>query len=246
MIKNSPIAAACGVLLLLSFNAYSSHNSPEELEARIATIGQISIGSEAGAASDSDSGQPLDGAAVYGASCGLCHDSGVGGAPVSGDADDWEDRIEQGLDALVEHATNGFQGTAGVMPPKGGNPSLGDADVAAAVEHMVGLVDPSAVPSAGTDSEAGADEQMAAAVDGAGVYNTACMLCHAAGVAGAPIMGDSEAWLARISQGIDTLVEHAIQGFQGGVGFMPAKGGNPSLSDEEVAAAVQYMVDQSQ
>jgi cytochrome c5 len=247
MIKYSSITAACGISLLLSFNTYATHNSPEELEARVSAVGQISIGNAADGGGGSSSGEPQDGATVYGASCAACHDSGVGGAPVAGDVDDWEDRIEEGLATLVDHALNGFQGSAGVMPPKGGNPSLSDADVTAAVEHMVGLVDPSAVSSGAAASQTGTAEQMAQAPeDGAGVYNTACLACHAAGVAGAPKLGDAEAWSARIGQGMETLVEHAIQGFQSGSGVMPAKGGNPSLSDQEVAAAVQYMVDQSQ
>jgi cytochrome c5 len=252
MIKYPSITAACGISLLLSFNAYATHNSPEELEARVSAVGQISIGNAAQGDGGSSSGEPQDGATVYGASCAACHDSGVGGAPVAGDVDDWEDRIEEGLEILVDHALNGFQGSAGVMPPKGGNPALSDAEVTAAVEHMVGLVDPSAVPSEAVASDAAASEtdtgepMAEAPVDGAGVYNTACMACHAAGVAGAPKLGDAEGWSARIDQGAETLVEHAIQGFQGGSGFMPAKGGNPSLSDQEVAAAVQYMVDQSQ
>ena len=247
MIKYSSITAACGISLLLSFNAYATHNSPEELEARVSAVGQISIGNAAEGGGGSSSGEPQDGATVYGASCAACHDSGVGGAPVAGDVDDWEDRIEEGLATLVDHALNGFQGSAGVMPPKGGNPSLSDADVTAAVEHMVGLVDPSAVSSEAAASQTGTAEQMAQApADGAGVYNTACVACHAAGVAGAPKVGDAEAWSARIGQGMETMVENAIQGFQGGSGVMPAKGGNPSLSDQEVAAAVQYMVDQSQ
>jgi len=75
------------------------------------------------------------------------------------------------------------------------------------------------------------------------VYNSACAACHAAGVAGAPKVGDAAAWSQRIGQGMDTLVKHAIEGFQGQAGYMPAKGGNPRLSDEQVRSAVQYMVD---
>ena len=82
-------------------------------------------------------------------------------------------------------------------------------------------------------------------VDGESVYNTACMACHNAGIAGAPKIGDSEDWSARMTQGMEILIEHAIQGYQGEAGVMPAKGGNPALSDEEVTAAVQYMVDNS-
>ena len=85
-----------------------------------------------------------------------------------------------------------------------------------------------------------------AAVDGQQVYNAGCVACHGVGVAGAPRVGDTGAWTDRISAGLDTLVAHAIDGFQGSQGMMPAKGGNPSLSDEEVRAVVEYMVAESQ
>lgn len=84
-----------------------------------------------------------------------------------------------------------------------------------------------------------------AALSGPQVYNTACLACHGAGIGGAPILGDADAWSARIAQGIDVLNDHAINGYTGSVGYMPAKGGRVDLSDEEVAAAVQYMVDES-
>lgn len=77
------------------------------------------------------------------------------------------------------------------------------------------------------------------------VYDASCMACHAAGVAGAPKLGDKAAWGARIAQGNDTLYTHAIKGFQGKAGMMPPKGGNMSLKDEDVKAAVDYMVSQS-
>ena len=84
------------------------------------------------------------------------------------------------------------------------------------------------------------------AVDGKQVYDAGCVACHGAGIAGAPRVGDSGAWVDRIGAGLDTLVTHAINGFQGSQGMMPAKGGNPSLSDEEIEAAVEYMVAESQ
>ena len=73
------------------------------------------------------------------------------------------------------------------------------------------------------------------------VYKSACFACHDTGVAGSPKLGDTAIWEPRIAQGLQTLVDHAINGFQN-VGFMPPKGGNPTLSDQEVAAAVGYMV----
>ncbi len=89
-------------------------------------------------------------------------------------------------------------------------------------------------------------EPVAAALSGPQVYNSACLACHAAGVGGAPIVGDAAAWSARIAQGMDVLARHAIEGYTGEVGYMPAKGGRMDLSDEEVAAAVEYMVSESQ
>ncbi len=81
--------------------------------------------------------------------------------------------------------------------------------------------------------------------DGKAVFNKTCRMCHATGVAGAPKLGDKAAWAPRAKKGLDTLVQHAIKGFKGSKGLMPARGGNPSLSDAEVKAAVQYMLDQA-
>ena len=78
-----------------------------------------------------------DGQQVYQASCVACHDAGIAGAPKVGDKGQWAKRIAKGLDALYASAVNGVQGSAGVMPAKGGNPALSNAEVKAAVEYMV-------------------------------------------------------------------------------------------------------------
>jgi cytochrome c5 len=75
---------------------------------------------------------------------------------------------------------------------------------------------------------------------GQAVYSAVCAACHGTGAAGAPKLGDAGAWGARIAQGYDTLVQHALQGIRG----MPAKGGNPDLDNVEVARAVVYMANQ--
>ena len=80
------------------------------------------------------------------------------------------------------------------------------------------------------------------AAGGEGVYKNACVACHGAGIAGAPKTGDKAAWTARIAQGKPKLYDHAILGYQGKAGVMPAKGGNPALADADVKAAVDYMV----
>jgi cytochrome c5 len=82
----------------------------------------------------------------------------------------------------------------------------------------------------------------ALAVDGAAIYKKSCGLCHAGGVAGAPKFGDKAQWTERIAQGNEVLYTHAIKGFKGKTGVMPAKGGSASLTDDQVKAAVDYMV----
>ena len=77
------------------------------------------------------------------------------------------------------------------------------------------------------------------------VFNSLCTACHAAGVAGAPKMGDAGAWGPRIAQGEATLFKHALEGFTGKTGTMPAKGGNPALSDLEIQRAVVFMANKS-
>ena len=84
-----------------------------------------------------------------------------------------------------------------------------------------------------------------AIIDGKKIYNGMCVACHGAGVAGAPRVGDKGAWAERIDKGATTLYANAINGVQGSSGVMPAKGGNPALSDDEIKAAVDYMVAQS-
>ena len=83
-------------------------------------------------------------------------------------------------------------------------------------------------------------------MDGKAVYDSSCAACHASGVAGAPKLGDNAVWAERIAKGMAALEESAINGLQGYSGTMPPKGGNASLSDDEVKAAVAYMVEQSQ
>lgn len=83
-------------------------------------------------------------------------------------------------------------------------------------------------------------------VDGAAVYAGTCALCHGSGMAGSPRLGDKADWGPRIARGKDMLYLHALKGFSGSKGMMPLRGGNAGLSDDEVRAAVDYMVMKSQ
>ena len=89
-------------------------------------------------------------------------------------------------------------------------------------------------------------EPVATAMTGPQVYNTACLACHSTGVGGAPVVGDAAQWADRIARGTDALYNNAIYGFDGDAPTpMLPKGGRVDLSDEEVQAAVDYMVGES-
>jgi cytochrome c5 len=82
-------------------------------------------------------------------------------------------------------------------------------------------------------------------LSGQQVFAQVCKTCHETGLAGAPKAGDKAAWAPRIAEGENTLVQHAIAGYQGKTGVMPPKGGNPDLTDDEVHRAVVYLADQA-
>jgi cytochrome c5 len=81
--------------------------------------------------------------------------------------------------------------------------------------------------------------------DGQQVYQASCVVCHGAGIAGAPKLDDKGQWAARIAKGVDALYASAVKGVEGSAGVMPPRGGNPALSDAELRAAVEYMVARS-
>lgn len=80
-------------------------------------------------------------------------------------------------------------------------------------------------------------------LDGQVIYDSLCKTCHATGAGGAPTMTRAD-WGGRLGQGSEVLIRHAIEGYQGQRGIMPPRGGNPSLTDEQVAASVEWMITQ--
>jgi cytochrome c5 len=110
-----------------------------------------------------------------------------------------------------------------------------------AVEGGPAVASSVAAPTAPAPAVATVSTAPAGKVDGKSAYDAACMACHAAGIAGAPKVGDKLAWGARVKAGNAALYTAAIKG----KGAMPAKGGNTALSDDAVKAAVDYMLAQS-
>jgi cytochrome c5 len=116
------------------------------VEARLRPVGQVYLpGEEASAAApqvaEATHSEPvataMSGPQVYNAACIACHGSGIGGAPTVGDATAWQARTAQGNDALYLHAIEGYTGSTGFMPQKGGRMDLSDDEVRGAVDYMV-------------------------------------------------------------------------------------------------------------
>ena len=129
-----------------------------------------------------------------------------------------------------------FLGACGLEKPPA---SLKFPDDKKEVAAPAPVAAPAAAPAA---SEAPADPKLAA---GKTVYDASCAGCHEAGMMGAPKPGDKAAWSARIPQGLEVITKKSLEGFQGKAGMMPAKGGNASLTNEQVSSAVAFMVEKS-
>jgi len=110
--------------------------SEDAVAERIRPVGRVKVAGQAGGeqAGQATAAAPAqDAQTVYTTACGACHAAGVAGAPRLGDKGAWAPRIAQGMDALNQHALQGFKG----MPPKGGRMDLSDAAVTGAVAYMV-------------------------------------------------------------------------------------------------------------
>jgi cytochrome c5 len=255
------VIAMIASLAFRSVEPSASAFSEEAVAKRIKPVGEVVV-SAAPAASGQRSGQD-----IVQSVCSACHGTGALGAPRIGDKNAWGPLIKQGLDQLVQVAIKGIR----QMPPRGGNPELTDIEVARAVAYMANQAgaqfnEPAAPPASAPASAQAAAAPVAAAAgtavaaaspapapagkpapaggsaaNGKAVFESTCVACHGSGVAGAPKVGDKAAWAPRIKQGIDTLHQSALKGKNA----MPPKGGNPSLSDADVMAAVDYMVSQA-
>jgi len=121
----------------------------QQLIERIQPVGQVYLPGEEQHASAPTVATPaepepvataMSGPQVYNTACLACHGAGIGGAPVLGDSAQWVERIAQGPELLKQHAVEGYTGSTGYMPPKGGRLDLSDAEIEAAVDYMVGEV----------------------------------------------------------------------------------------------------------
>jgi cytochrome c5 len=249
-----PIAVAVMISQLVTSGEHGAGENENIVLSRIQPVGSVVI-AEASAPKGTQSGEQ-----VYGTVCKTCHEAGLAGAPKFGDKAAWAKVIAEGDKVAFTHAIGGFK----AMPAKGGNSDLTDDEVKRAVAFMANKAGANwtapavtttaaapaaapvataaaATPASAAAAPAAAPSAASAAVgpaDGKKTYEATCIVCHGAGIAGAPKFGDKAAWAPRIKTGTDALMNAALHG----KGAMPPKGGNTTLSDADVKAAVTYMV----
>jgi cytochrome c5 len=222
-------AAVCGGLLLVSMtSALAMGNRPpadaEGANSRIAPVAQVQMAAAAPAGGKERTGEEL-----YKSVCGACHETGVAGAPKTGDKAAWAPRNKQGFDMLLKSAVLGKN----AMPPKGGS----DANEAELARAVVFLANKAGAGFAEPKTGSTAPMTIGGKRTGEQVVQAACHKCHDGAEPKAPKIGDKAAWAPRISKGVDKLVTAATRGH----GSMPARGGLADTSDAELRAAIEYM-----
>lgn len=210
-----------------------------------------------------------DGEQVYNLACAACHNAGVAGAYKLGDQVAWGPVIATGLDSMIANVISGkgamparggnptlddleiaravvyMSNAAGANFPEPSADAPAAAVATAPTPAPMQAVAAAPAAAAPTTTTAPAPAAAPAASDakidlalGERIYNQACLACHNTGVAGAPKFGDKAAWAPYMSAGIDAMIANSITG----KGAMPARGGLASASDEDIAAAVHYIV----
>jgi len=170
--------------------------------------------------------QERTGKEVVDSVCAGCHKTGKNGAPRIGDAKAWAKLASRGLTSLTDSALKGIR----KMPAHGGDAGLSDIEIERAITYMVNQ-------SGGKWAEPAGGITPAVERRGEEIVKAQCVKCHQAGTNGAPRIGDRDAWIPRLTRGIDFLVRSAINGH----GPMPARGGLPDLTDSEIRGAIVYM-----
>jgi cytochrome c5 len=168
----------------------------------------------------------LSGKEVVDAVCAGCHAAGTKGAPRIGDEIAWRKRASRGLSSLTDNAIKGVRD----MPAHGGNRNLTDLEIRRAIAYMVNQ-------SGGKWTEPISRKSPPAERTGESIVKAQCFKCHQAGVGGAPKIGDRDAWVPRLREGLDSTVRSAIKGHGG----MPARGGMADLTDAELRGAILYL-----
>jgi cytochrome c5 len=171
-------------------------------------------------------GKERSGKEVVDSVCSKCHATGAHGAPKIGDNQAWSKRASQSLSSLTDHALKGIR----QMPSHGGSPDLTDLEIKRAITYMVNQ-------SGGKWVEPISKKTPPAPRTGEEVVKAQCFKCHETGKGGAPKIGDRDAWIPRLKEGLESTVRSAMKGHGG----MPARGGLADLTDSELRSAVIYL-----
>jgi len=172
-------------------------------------------------------GTERSGEEVVNAGCSKCHSTGVSGAPKIGDKAAWSKLESQGLASLTKVVLTGIRN----MPPHGGNLQLTDTELQRAITYMINR-------SGGHWVEPISTTKPPAPRTGEQIVKAQCRKCHEKGLHNAPKIGDRDAWIPRLKNGLDALVRSAINGH----GRMQARGGMANATDAELRDAIVYMI----
>jgi len=254
-----------GIVLLTQFitsdrKTDAATLAPEAVAARIQPVARVVFADAAAPAGALRSGEE-----VYKSVCSACHGQGIAGAPKVGDKAAWADDIKQGLATLVKNAINGVQSPKGVMPPRGGNPSLSDWEVTAAIVYMANqsggsfkepakpaapaapaAAAPAAAPAAAAPAQVASAAAPPAAAPAANasalLEKNGCLACHALDkkVLG-PSYKEVAAKYAGDKNAAATLEKKVKAGGVGTWGQVPMPP-HPQISDADLATMVKYIL----
>ncbi len=244
-------------------SAGSDALTPQSVDARIAPVAGFEL------VNANAPREVLTGDAVFKQVCAACHTAGVAGAPKFGDKAAWGPLIAQGLDTLFGSAINGkgampakggasqlsdfeiqravvyMSNESGGSFPEPQAPAseapAAEAAAPAAAAPVAAAPAPAAAAAPAVVAAAAAPAAAPAAdanTVGKKLYETSCFACHSTGVAGAPKFGDKASWAPYIATGMDTMLKVAISG----KGAMPPRGTAMNASDDDLRAAIEYMV----
>ncbi len=181
--------------------------APEAVAARIQPVARVAF-----AAAPASGGALKSGEEIYKTVCTTCHGQGIAGAPKTGDKAAWSPHVKEGLAALAKNAINGIQSPKGVMPPRGGSPSLSDWEVTAAVVYMANQSGASfkEPPKPAAPAASAAAAAPAAPAPAAAPVQVAAAAAPAAAAAAAPAAAPAAADASALLQKNGCLVCHQV------------------------------------
>jgi cytochrome c551/c552/cytochrome c5 len=256
------VVPVIGIILLTQFITSDRKTdpatlAPEAVAARIQPVARVVFADATAPAGTLKSGEE-----TYKAVCAACHGQGIAGAPKVGDSAAWAPHVKEGLATLVKNAINGMQSPKGVMPPRGGNPSLADWEVTAAIVYMANqsgasfkeppkpaapaataAAAPAAAPAGPPAASAAAPAAAPATADGAALLQkNGCLVCHAIDkkVVG-PSYKEVAAKFGADKNAAAELAQKVKGGSVGVWGQVPMPP-NPQVSDADLQVMLKYIL----